>query len=677
MPTMAAAEKRSMLRLFRWSAVLLAATLIWTASAGAEVTVTTRTGGQIQAAKLYSAYYALVIGCSEYTNGWPPLPNALKDARQVAAALDRLGWQTELLANPTWSQLRRALNRLVTGPGRDPDRAILVWYSGHGHTLDEADGTALGYIVPVDAPRPGKDEFGFVDRAIDMRQVETVAKRIASKHVLMMFDSCFSGAIFTMVRAAPSEFIEEKTSLPVRQFITAGNQDESVPDRSVFKTVFIGGIQDGFADRNRDGYVTGEELGSYLQEKVVNYSRKAQHPQYGKINNPALDKGDFVFVLPTKKSAPPTTAAPRIAKAVAPQVVAAKPTTGRVRLTANVSGAKFKLAGQEFTTDSRQELIIAPVPSGRHRLTARLEGYADWRGQVEVKTGQTADLRIEMPPNAPPGPTGEAAAIKALLEKQLEYWKAGDADAALAAFSDDAVVMTGSPRGIITLPFDKFRRAIKAQLAADGPRMVIDLIVSDLITVHGDRAVALAEFSTYYAGGTTRRALTTYYLAKRQGRWKITRRELNKKRSLADVKQAPGLGGQIVRDFLSRVQQAWNDRDHRRLLSYYSSEAEITIQTSYGPDRVNKRRFGRAAPLIMARMKASGGRMEFLPQEPIEVKNGRCTVRVKFMIKTGDRVVRRGEFTYHLVEGPSGWLIARREMTPPPGLADRRQDQAP
>ena len=53
---------------------------------------------------------------------------------------------------------------------------------------------------------------------------------------------------------------------------------------------------DGYADLNDDRYVTGEELGAYLQEKVVNYTRKAQHPQYGKINNPKLDKDDFVFV---------------------------------------------------------------------------------------------------------------------------------------------------------------------------------------------------------------------------------------------------------------------------------------------------------------------------------------------------------------------------------------------
>lgn len=34
----------------------------------------------------------------------------------------------------------------------------------------------------------------------------------------------------------------------------------------------------------------------YLSNKVVNYSHKRQHPQYGKINNPDLDRGDFIFV---------------------------------------------------------------------------------------------------------------------------------------------------------------------------------------------------------------------------------------------------------------------------------------------------------------------------------------------------------------------------------------------
>jgi hypothetical protein len=59
--------------------------------------------------------------------------------------------------------------------------------------------------------------------------------------------------------------------------------------------VFLQGITSD-ADLNNDSYVTASELGMYLQTQVVNYSNGGQHPQYGKINNPMLDKGDFIFV---------------------------------------------------------------------------------------------------------------------------------------------------------------------------------------------------------------------------------------------------------------------------------------------------------------------------------------------------------------------------------------------
>lgn len=272
------------------------------------ITVQSRTAsGASEQIRLYSEYCALVVGCGQYTRGWPPLPNPVKDAKEVAALLKSLGWRVDVLMDPPGAKLRRELNRLVTGVGRQKDNAILLWFSGHGQTIEEADGTKLGYLVPVDAPDPDKDLLGFMEKAISMRQIETVSKQIRAKHVLMAFDSCFSGAIFQMVRTKPSPYIQQKVTYPVRQFITAGREDEQVPDRSVFKEVFIQGIKEGFADLNQDRYVTGEELGSYMQEQVTNYSRNAQHPQFGKINNPRLDKGDFVFVLEPSAEQPQVT----------------------------------------------------------------------------------------------------------------------------------------------------------------------------------------------------------------------------------------------------------------------------------------------------------------------------------------------------------------------------------
>jgi len=63
----------------------------------------------------------------------------------------------------------------------------------------------------------------------------------------------------------------------------------------MFKRSLLVGLK-GDADLTGDGYITGSELGMYLSSKVVKYTKGKQHPQYGKINNPELDRGDFVFV---------------------------------------------------------------------------------------------------------------------------------------------------------------------------------------------------------------------------------------------------------------------------------------------------------------------------------------------------------------------------------------------
>jgi hypothetical protein len=38
--------------------------------------------------------------------------------------------------------------------------------------------TPFGYIVPIDAPNPRQNEMGFMEKALIMRQIETVVKQI-------------------------------------------------------------------------------------------------------------------------------------------------------------------------------------------------------------------------------------------------------------------------------------------------------------------------------------------------------------------------------------------------------------------------------------------------------------------------------------------------------------------
>lgn len=246
---------------------------------------------------LYEESHALIIGAGDYTGGWPDLPGVLDDIQSVKDMLEKKGFHVVVVNNPNHVELEKAFTDFINHYGQKPNSRLLFYFAGHGCTLKLAYGDEMGYIIPIDAPNPYRNKRAFLERAMDMQMIEVYAKRIQAKHALFVFDSCFSGSIFSLSRAAP-ESITYKTSYPVRQFITSGSANEQVPDKSVFCRQFIAALS-GEGDTNNDGYVTGAELGEFLQNTIVNYSKGGQHPQYGKMRHPSLDKGDFVFFLPS------------------------------------------------------------------------------------------------------------------------------------------------------------------------------------------------------------------------------------------------------------------------------------------------------------------------------------------------------------------------------------------
>ena len=244
---------------------------------------------------LYSGSYALLVGIFDYTNGWKKLPGVKKDIELVSAELLNQRFKIEKVLNPTSLELEKVINEFINKYGHDINNRLLFYYAGHGNTMMTSYGEDMGYIVPVDSPNPEIDKNGFLYKSISMERFELYAKQIEAKHALFMFDACFAGSIFSISRGNVPTNIEYKLSKPVRQFITSGSASESVPDESIFRQQFIEGIQ-GSADINSDAYITASEMGEYLQEKVINYTKGTQHPQYGKIRNPRLDKGDFILV---------------------------------------------------------------------------------------------------------------------------------------------------------------------------------------------------------------------------------------------------------------------------------------------------------------------------------------------------------------------------------------------
>nr|VFJ42546.1 MAG: Formylglycine-generating enzyme, required for sulfatase activity, contains SUMF1/FGE domain [Candidatus Kentron sp. DK] len=244
----------------------------------------------------YGKSYALLVGVSRYRH-WSSLDQIPRELDRVEEMLTAQGFAITRVDDPDSDRLRAAFRRFVNDHGLDPENRLLFFFSGHGHTRDNGN---KGYLVPVDAPNPNRDEKGFVRKAFAMVDVLALARRIESRHAIFLFDSCFSGTVFKQ-KALPRQktAITRSMAGKVRQFITAGAAGEEVPARSTFTPAFVDAIAEGKADLYPDGYVTGTELGFYLQSEVPRYVR--QSPQFGKIRDYELSRGDFVFVSARKR----------------------------------------------------------------------------------------------------------------------------------------------------------------------------------------------------------------------------------------------------------------------------------------------------------------------------------------------------------------------------------------
>jgi uncharacterized caspase-like protein len=240
--------------------------------------------------QLYTHSFALVIGIDKYRH-WPKLSNGVRDAEEVAKALGRHGFKVTLRSDVTADELRVALEEFFITVGAERNARLFLWFAGHGHTVGEE-----GYLVPADAPS-SRAGAAFRRKALSLRRFAEYMREARSRHVLAVFDSCFGGTVFDTARAAPPDFIRRAATLPVRQMISSGEADQEVSDNGTFRKLFIAALEgeEPLADANRDGFLTGRELGLFLSDKVTNLMGSSQTPRYGKLRVLGYDRGGFVF----------------------------------------------------------------------------------------------------------------------------------------------------------------------------------------------------------------------------------------------------------------------------------------------------------------------------------------------------------------------------------------------
>jgi len=257
---------------------------------------------EIKAPKTYKPGYrnriAAVIGINDYEK-WPPLRGAEPDARRVAAQLKKLGFDLVLElynADATRDGILRLLGSQLQNHTTEND-LVTIFFAGHGQT-ETLPGPAQekrGYIIPVDGD-PGR----VFSTGIPMHQLRELTNRLPAKHVYYAMDSCYSGLGFTrgigLVKKGTSNYIDKVTSLRSVQMVTAGGEGEEVLEREgrgIFTTHFLDALS-GEADLNGDGYVTANEIGTYVIPRVTSASDAQQTPQSGRLEG----EGEIAFKLP-------------------------------------------------------------------------------------------------------------------------------------------------------------------------------------------------------------------------------------------------------------------------------------------------------------------------------------------------------------------------------------------
>lgn len=310
------------------------------------------------------------------------MPGVNRDIPRVKAALEKNGFQVDVVMNPANKDaLDKAFSDLIFTYGNSRDNRLLFYYAGHGYTIKTDWGGELGYIVPANTPLSSKSNpTAFQSKAMEMAQIDIYAKRIQSKHAIFLFDACFAGTIFTEDRSGVPEYISYNTTKPVRQFITSGSANEVVADESSFCDQFIKAL-DGKADYDKDGYLTGSELGSFLKKEVSTYSNNRQHPQSGKINDSRLDEGDFVFVINTPVS-PGAIPAP-IQPAKKQVVIEEAQITGAIQLSTELSGSLYLDGDFARSVNANNRYTLNNLTVGKHTL--KITGDETWEGTVTVE----------------------------------------------------------------------------------------------------------------------------------------------------------------------------------------------------------------------------------------------------------------------------------------------------
>lgn len=244
---------------------------------------------------LFGEYYALVIGNNKYQH-LPHLDTAMRDAEVLGDILkNKYGFKTQVLLNATRYEIMKALNDYRKNLSEDDN--LLIYYAGHG-TLDKVNDR--GHWLPVDAEPDSNANW------ISVQNVTDLLKIMASQHLLVISDSCYSGALTRssvarleagMTAEKRAEWVKQLLKKRSREALSSGGLqpvlDGGGGGHSIFARALINTLQ-----RNSE-ILEGQRLYRQVSALVTDAAQAQdfdQVPEFAPIRHAGHSGGQFFFV---------------------------------------------------------------------------------------------------------------------------------------------------------------------------------------------------------------------------------------------------------------------------------------------------------------------------------------------------------------------------------------------
>jgi hypothetical protein len=224
--------------------------------------------------------YAVVIGIESYRQQLPKADFAAHDAKVMSDYLTKaMGYEEENVAVLLNDRAAKAdVEKYVEHwlPKRvEPGASVFIYYSGHGAPNPK---TGDAYLVPYDGDPAFVEATGY-----PLKRLYDALGKLPAKEVVVMLDSCFSGAGGRSVIAKGMRPMGLTVATPVaaggKTVVLAASSGEQVSStydqksHGLLTYFFLKGLQ-GEADGNKDGSVDLAELFAYVKPQVERKARR-------------------------------------------------------------------------------------------------------------------------------------------------------------------------------------------------------------------------------------------------------------------------------------------------------------------------------------------------------------------------------------------------------------------